>query len=73
MEPEEVVQTLLSTPEEVKRNTHNNLLVYVEDAPFVNTLANTQEEVEVKTLRELLGVVTGEAPFYTLADSLANV
>ena len=57
----------------MKRNTHNNLLVYVEDAPFVNTLANTQEEVEVKTLRELLGVVTGEAPFYTLADSLANV
>lgn len=57
----------------MKRNTHNNLLVYEEAAPFVNTLANTQEEVEVNTLGELLGVIKGEAPFYTLADSLANV
>ena len=57
----------------MKRNTHNNLLVYVEAAPFVNTLANTQEEVEVNTLGELLGVIKGEAPFYTVADSLANV
>ena len=73
MQPEAVVQTLLSTPEEVKRNTHNNLLVYVEAAPLANTLANTQEEVEATTLRELLGVVRSEALFYTLADSLANV
>ena len=63
MEPEVVVQTLVSTPERVKRNTHNNLLVYVEAAPFVNTLANTQEEVEVKTLGELLGVVKGRGTF----------
>ena len=73
MEPEAAVQTLVSTPEVVKRNTHNNLLVYVEAAPLVNKLANMQEEVEVTTLRELLGVVKSEALFYTLADSLANV
>ena len=57
----------------MKRKTHNYLLVYVEAAALVNTLANTQEEVEATTLGELLGVVKGEALFYTLADTLANV
>ena len=40
---------------------------------MVNTLANTQEEVKATSLVKLLGDVEGEALFYTLAFTLANV